>query len=150
MYAAAALHPFETAREGFTEAAIADELRKIKDSVPEGPARQRWWAEWSAAMFREVDNAKSFWGTAFGPMAVLKNDAGDEVFVPDLKDADAATGLEPISWTLFEGRIRCPEWDQARGDGGRDDSSRTSSWPVRSDWCWMRARASARSPASWI
>jgi lysyl-tRNA synthetase class 1 len=87
----AALEPFETAKTGFTETAIVDALRKIKDSVPEGPERRRWWAESSAALFREVDDAKSLWGTAFGPMAVLKNDAGDEMYVPDIKDADGAT-----------------------------------------------------------
>src|SRR6476646_7756256 len=31
--------------------------------------------------------------------------------------------LDPVSWTSFEGRIRCPEWDHARpfviGTGGK-------------------------------
>src|SRR5712691_4974331 len=56
--------------------------------------------------------------------------------------------LDPISWTLSEGRIRCPEWDQAKQEDARDDSSPRSSWPVPSGWSWMRARRSAPSPAS--
>ena len=66
------------------------------------------------------------------------------------REAGAKTELDPISWTLSEGRIRCPEWDQARVGDERADSSRRSLGPGPSGWSWMRARRSARSPASWI
>jgi hypothetical protein len=42
--------------------------------------------------------------------------------------------LDPISWTLSEGRIRCPEWDQAKRDGERGGSSRRNSGPARFGW----------------
>ena len=58
--------------------------------------------------------------------------------------------IDPIWWTSSEGRIRCPEWDQARRDGERVGSSRTSSGPARFGWCWTRGRRPARSRASWI
>ncbi|HLG56013.1 MAG TPA: TrbG/VirB9 family P-type conjugative transfer protein, partial [Vicinamibacterales bacterium] len=49
----------------------------------------------------------------------------------------AADELDPVWWTSSEGRIRCPEWDHAKRDGARGDSSRTSSWPAPSGSCWM-------------
>lgn len=85
-----ALAPFDASPVGFTEAAVGDALRNIRDSVPESQ-RRRWWAESAAARFREVKEGDSVWGTAFGPMAVLKNEAGEEVYSPDVKDADITT-----------------------------------------------------------
>ena len=49
-------------------------------------------------------------------------------------------GLDPVWWTRSEGRIRCPEWDQAKRGGEHGDGSQTSSWPAPSGSCWMRAR----------
>ena len=39
-------------------------------------------------------------------------------------------GLDPVWWTRSEGRIRCPEWDQAKQEDARADSSRRSSRPA--------------------
>jgi hypothetical protein len=50
----------------------------------------------------------------------------------------AGLGLDPISWTSSEGRIRWPEWDQAAQDRGRDGSSLTSLGPALSGWCWTK------------
>lgn len=85
-----ALAPFETATGGFTEATVADALRKVRDSVPDSD-RPRWWAEWAASLFREAEDGDSVWGTAFGPMSVLQNDAGEAMYAPDIKAANAAT-----------------------------------------------------------
>src|ERR1019366_5762580 len=51
--------------------------------------------------------------------------------------------LDPVWWTLSEGRIRCPEWDHTKRGDARVDSSRRSSGPVPSGWSWMRAKRSA-------
>ena len=66
-----------------------------------------------------------------------------------LRIAILAPGLDPVSWTSSERWIRCPKWDHTQQDDERDDSSQTSSEPVPSGWCWMRARRSAPSPATW-
>jgi len=48
--------------------------------------------------------------------------------------------LDPIAWIPFEGWIRWDAWDQAGVAGEPGGSSVTSSWPVPSGSCWMRAK----------
>lgn len=85
-----ALEPFEGSLVGFRESAIVDALQAIRESVPVGDQR-RWWAEWAAGMFHATDDGKSIWGTVFAPAMVFRNDAGHDVYVPDIKDADEET-----------------------------------------------------------
>ena len=87
---AEALASFDALPDGFTEAAVADALRKVRDAVPD-EHRHRWWAEWAASLFREVEDGESVWGTAFGPMSVLQSEAGETMYAPDIKDADVST-----------------------------------------------------------
>ena len=58
-------------------------------------------------------------------------------------------GLDPVSWTSSERRIRCPECQtQSAGDPG--GSLMRSSAARRCGWCWMMARPSPSSRAIWI
>jgi hypothetical protein len=63
---------------------------------------------------------------------------------------DHPIGLPPISWTLSERWIRCPECkDQIHRDG-HDGGSLRSSRPVQFGWSWMKAKPSESPHASWI
>ena len=61
-----------------------------------------------------------------------------------------ATGLDPLSQTLCERRIRCGRWTRRQGGGGPAGSSRTSSAQGRFASSWTRARALARWRGTWI
>ena len=59
-----------------------------------------------------------------------------------------ASGLDPVSWTLSERRIRCPQWQRQRSPGDPAGSLMTSLRQARSGWCLMRARAWVGWPGS--
>src|SRR5688572_16911215 len=64
---------------------------------------------------------------------------------------DSVRGLDPVSWTLSERRIRCPHRWQRRPRGDeRVAGSMTTSKRRLSGWCSTKARASARSRATSI
>jgi hypothetical protein len=86
-----ALAQFETATRGFDESDVAHALRKITDSVVDVPQSKRLRAERSAMMFRPAEDGPSVWGTTYSPLAVMKGETGEDVFVPDIKDADEWT-----------------------------------------------------------
>ncbi len=60
--------------------------------------------------------------------------------------------LDPLPWTPPERRVLCPRCKRsvkvARAGRGSAGSSRMSSRPGRSGWCWRRARRSPRWPAT--
>src|SRR5262249_33575222 len=87
----AALRPFETSLNGFPESAVADALRTVAESMSDESQRTRLKAERSAMMFRLVEDGPSVWGTAYAPLAVLKGDSGNEMYVPDISEADDST-----------------------------------------------------------
>lgn len=88
------LDKFESARETFYEAAIADSLRAALAQAPPSSQSERdiWWAE-SAAMsfYRPADGRESVWGTTYGPMMSASEADGTPVYAPDIKEADAGT-----------------------------------------------------------
>ena len=59
-------------------------------------------------------------------------------------------GLDPVSWTLSERRLRCPRWSRQRSPGVRAGSSTTSSKRVPCGWCSMNARPWGVWPATSI
>ena len=59
-------------------------------------------------------------------------------------------GPDPVSWTHFERRIRCPRWQRRSRPGGNAGSLMTTSRRVRCGSCSMRARRSGGSRGSLI
>ena len=57
-------------------------------------------------------------------------------------------GLDPISWTLSERRIRCPRWQTQRSRDGHVVGSPKSSGRALCGWCSMRDGQSVRSRGS--
>ncbi len=64
------------------------------------------------------------------------------------KSSPRCVGLDPVSWTLSERRIRCPQWQRQRSPGDPAGSLMTSLRQARSGWCLMRARAWVGWPGS--
>ena len=58
-------------------------------------------------------------------------------------------GLDPVSWTLSERRIRCPRWQTPGRRDGHGVGLRTSSRRARCDWCSRKARRWVASRGSW-
>src|SRR5690242_10750345 len=86
-----ALQEFESPTRTFDEASVGDALRKIPQEVIDAAAKPGCWAEWAAAIFWRVEDGRSVWGTAFGPMMTYRNDRGEQVNVPNVREADATT-----------------------------------------------------------
>src|SRR5438093_700609 len=74
-------------------------------------------------------------GDVHAGQSALEDLAVDAVAI-SVQPAWRCVGLDPVSWTLSERRIRCPQWDHAKQADVRGDSSPTSSWPAPSDWSW--------------
>jgi hypothetical protein len=138
-------------------------------AAPEAQSRTRLLATSTGAQFVPGPNGEgtllflrdgSLMAQGFSPSALeLRGDAapvaegvgntrGFPYFASSLSGSLVYRELDPVWWTLSEGRIRCPEWDHAKRDGDHGGSSRTSSGPGRSGWCWTRARRTARWRAS--
>ena len=64
--------------------------------------------------------------------------------------AKAQAGLDLISWTLSERRIRCPRWRHHRSPGGPAGSLTRTSKRVQSGSCWTTAKASSEGHESSI
>jgi hypothetical protein len=59
-------------------------------------------------------------------------------------------GVDPLSQTPGERRIRWPTWQRGRGSRDHDGASRTSSRLGRCAWCWTRASPSRKWGATSI
>jgi hypothetical protein len=79
----------------------------------------------------------------------IREDADLKSFVSRAKQYSG--GLDPVSWTLSEGRIRCPHrWQTLPRGDDRVAGSTTTSKRRPSGWSSTKARASALSRATSI